>query len=201
MVDYIESSSFLYFEIIEMNFFIPRCLTKLNCTGYSFAMYLKVSQLTLDSPTHGFVFSSAGHHGRVTFGGVSLLIIRGNLVLHFRRREVAKRWLTKADISDQANRWIHVTGTWSLSDGVKLYIDGSLSDTGTEGTFLLGNPDLPNTMHIGRVGHRNETYTQFVLDEWYFWDQELNGDEVMQVYAAYQPGTYTFLLCIVLLRL
>ena len=114
-------------------------------------------------------------------------------MLHFRRREGAKKWVAKADISDEADKWIHVAGTWSLDDAVKLYIDGSLDDTGTGRVFVLGDPDLPNTMHIGRVGHNNETYGQFVLDEWYFWDQELNGDEVMQVYAAYQSGTYTFL--------
>ena len=175
-----------------MKFFIPRCLTKLNCTGYSFAMYLKFLQSTLEGPTVGFVFSSGGQNRRVTFGGVALLISRGHLVLHFRRREGAKRWVARTDIRGHGNKWIHVAGTWSLDGWMKLYIDGALNSTGIEYTYALVDPDLPNTMYVGRVNHTEFRYGQFVLDEWYMWDQGLNGDQVMEVFASYQPGTHTF---------
>ena len=175
-----------------MKFFIPRCLTKLNCTGYSFTMYLKFSNSTLEDRTIPSVFSSGGQNRRVTFGGVALLIRGGRLVLHFKRREGAKRWVAINDIRGHGNKWIHVAGTWSLDGWVKLYIDGVLNDTGIEDIYPLEDQDLPNTMYVGSVNHTDDRYGQFVLDEWYMWDQDLNGDQVMEVFAAYQPGTHTF---------
>ena len=121
-------------------------------------MYLKFPQSTLETSSIDSVFSSGGQSRRVNFGGIALLINRGHLRLHFRRREGARKWLARSDISIQGDTWVHVAGTWSLDGGVKLYLNGVLNDIGREDTYTLEGPHLPNTMYVGRVNTTEENY-------------------------------------------
>ena len=52
--------------------------------------------------------------------------------------------------------------------------------------------EVPNEMLIGKLQSSDGL---LVMDEWYFWDVELSEHDIMQVYMAYQSGTYalTFL--------
>ena len=81
---------------------------------------------------------------------------------------------------------MHITGTWVAGGAPKLYVDGALNSTATNSTYNVQGPVLNTKMTA-----------EFILDEWYFWDRELSGDQAMQVYTAYQTGIRTFRLQII----
>ena len=159
-------------------------------------MWLKFHQSTLNGIDEDKgVFSSGGHgNGKVSFGGVALFVEKdGPLKLRIKKKlnSIISAWTCDCNITaGWAERWIHVAGTWSLGGGVKLYIDGALNATGNRDDILNPeDPVLPKTMHVGKLNSDNENYGQFVLDDWYFWNLELSGDQVAQMYSAYQTGT------------
>ena len=159
-------------------------------------MWLKFHQSTLDGIDEDKgVFSSGGHgNGKVSSGGAALFIEKDRpLKLRIRKKLnfIITAWTCYCNIkAGWAERWIHVAGTWSLGGGVKLYIDGVLSGTGDREEILNPeDPVLPKTMHVGKLNSGNENCGQFFLDEWYFWSLELSGDQVAQMYSAYQTGT------------
>ena len=173
---------------------VYRCLTQLNCGGYSFAMWLKFPQSALEVAGNKAVFSGGGQgSASVIIGGVALLINQERLSLRFKRNIPSSRtiWNVIGDISTRGDQWIHVTGTWAAADTAKLYLDGALNATGWQQTFFPFSQYLPPVMHVGKLNDAGD-HAEFVLDEWYFWDWELSGDQVAQVYAAYQTGTSVF---------
>ena len=62
---------------------ITRCFTDLQCDNYTFAMWLKFSQCTLASGQK-VVFSSARQGTQVKNGGIELLVVDGELRVHFK---------------------------------------------------------------------------------------------------------------------
>ena len=108
---------------------ITRCFPDLQCDNYTFAMWLKFSQTTLASGQKA-VFSSARQGTQVTNGGIELLVVDGELRVHFKRTENTTRWRANTNITGQHDKWIHITGTWSVKRVAHLYIDGILKATG-----------------------------------------------------------------------
>ena len=91
-------------------------------------------------------------------------------------------------ISGRGDQWLHVAGTWKQDGAAKLYIDGAEVDVDLSPypiAQILSNAPGP-MMQVGRLSYFY--YGAFTLDEWYFWDQELTGDQVKQIYDAYKKG-------------
>ena len=84
-----------------------------------------------------------------------------------------------------------VTGTWAAGGAAKLYVDGALNSTATNSTYNVQGPVLNTKMTVGKINDGGN-HAELILDEWYFWDRELSGDQAMQVYTAYQTGTRAF---------
>ena len=154
-------------------------------------MWLKCPESMLSNQK--VIFSSARMGTQMTFGGVELLMVNSKLRVHFKRTEGIKRWRAESNMTGHQNKWMHVAATWAEGGFARLYIDGVLKATASEGTFPVGTDD-PNTSMI--VGNFNSGSRQrhgaFDLDEWYVWDRELSENQVKRVYAAYQNGTHTF---------
>ena len=172
---------------------VYRCLTQLHCDGYSSAMWLKFTQSALEVAGNKAVFSSGGQgNASVTIGGVALLINQGRLILRFKRNIPSRTtWDVDGDISTRGEQWVHVAGTWTAAGTAKLYLDGGLNATGYQQTFFPFSQYLPPVIHVGKLNDAG-AHAEFVLDEWYFWDWELSGDQLAQVYEAYQTGISVF---------
>ena len=163
-------------------------------------MWLKFPQSALEVAGNKAVFSSGGQgSSSVTIGGVALLINQGRLLLRFKRNIPSRTiWSVIGDISTRGEQWVLVTGTWTPAGTAKLYLDGDPKATGQQQTFFAFSLYLPPVMHVGKMNDAGD-HAEFVLDEWYFWDWELSGDQVAQVYAAYQTGTSVFQVASILL--
>ena len=157
--------------------FICRCFSDLQCDGYSFTMWLKL--LVIDT-TQKHIFSSEY---------ITLVMVRHVLRFNIKHANQGKTWKADTGMTGRINVWMHVAGTWKCCTAARLYIDGTLNatDLGTDESVAISS--MPNRMHIGKKYSVNEKYGQFLLDEWYFWDRELSGDLVAQVYAVYETGT------------
>ena len=186
---FVKSSKISIWNLVLM--FICRCFSDLDCDGYSFTMWLKLQELVLDE-TQRIVFSSGALGGtEVEFGGITLVIIFPDLKLNFKYNDPDKKWKVESAVNGSVNKWMHVAGTWTVGGAARLYIDGTLNDTDPGKTSAVSFSTILNPMHVGKKNSESEKYGHFILDEWYVWDKELSGDQVMQVYTAYQTGTST----------
>ena len=75
-------------------------------------MWLKFPQSAVASGQKA-ILSSARQGTETTFGGVELLIVNGELRVHFKQSWGNKRWRVWCNITEQYNKWMHITGTWS----------------------------------------------------------------------------------------
>ena len=151
-------------------------------------MWVKFPQSTVVSGQKA-ILSSARQGTETTFGGVEFLIVNGILRVHFKQSWGNKRWRVQSNITEQYNKWMHITGTWSAHGFVYLYINGTLKATQSEGTYPVGSATPNMMMTVGKFNSGSEKYGQFDLDEWYVWDRQLNSDQVVQVYATYLTGS------------
>ena len=178
-------------EIYKVYILIVRCFTRLYCNGYTFSLWLKISQAALTYPARQGIFSSGGEgRGAVVNGGIALYLFQDQLRLKLKTNGGTPiRQDLYADIPGRGDQWLHVAGTWKQNGAARLYIDGAEVSV----TWSTFSP-LPSSinyllpiMQVGRLSSLNY-YGEFTLDEWYFWDTELTGDQVKQIYDAYKTG-------------
>ena len=152
-------------------------------------MWLNIAESTLFGGQRPIFSSGALSEKMVTFGGVTLLALDGEMNVNFKRTNDRKKWKADSAVEGKGNKWMHVTGTWAIGSTAQLYIDGALNSTPIENEHHLNGVNLPDTMTVGVKNNLDGRKGQFVLDEWYFWDLELSSDQVAQIYAVYQTGT------------
>ena len=85
-----------------------RCFTDLQCDGYSFAIWLKISQSALDGSGHKAIFSSGALGSKqVTFEGVTLVIVNRNFRLNFKRKEDGgNKWKATSVGTVEGDKWM-----------------------------------------------------------------------------------------------
>ena len=154
-------------------------------------MWVKFPQSTVVSGQKA-ILSSARQGTETTFGGVEFLIVNGEVRVHFNQSWGNKRWRVWSNITEQYNKWMHITGTCSVHGFAYLYINGILRGAATEGTYSVGSATPNKMMTVGKFNSGKEKYGQFDIDEWFVWDRQLNSDQVVQVYATYLAGTNLF---------
>ena len=138
-------------------------------------MWLKVDESNGQKP----IFSSGALTEKpVTYGGVTLLIQNGFIKVNFKRTNDRKKWKAESNANEKGNRWMHLTGIWTLSGTAQLYIDGVLNSASTEIEHSPSGDNLSDTMTVGVKNTLKGQFGQFVLDKWYFWDWELSADQV-----------------------
>ena len=156
-------------------------------------MWLKIPQSALDASGQKAIFSSGALGSKqVTFGGLTLTIVKLDFRLNFKRKDNGgSKWKATSVETVEGDKWMHVTGTWAVGGTAKLYVDGTLNSTATNSTYNVQGPVLNTKMIVGKLNDGGN-HAELNLDEWYFWDRELTGDQAMQVYTAYQTGTRAF---------
>ena len=94
-----------------------------------------------------------------------------------------------ANVTGRGNQWLHVAGTCKQDGAARLYIDGAEVDVFPWPLWYGQNSYSYHNqkMQVGRLSEYFY-YGEFTLDEWYFWDRELTGDQVKQIYDAYKIG-------------
>ena len=136
------------------------------------------------------IFLSNGGHTDRSYG-VAMIYNSGKLEFRFRRKNAEEWRVTNSDILP--NRWYHLAATWSMHEGLSLYVDGVLVDTDTQpeikgsvstdqrkfSSFVLGrsNDDQPSS----RRRMRRQAHTSVAMDEFNFWSSHKNSHQLREM--------------------
>ena len=152
---------------------------------------MKIPGYALVHPsTQGILASGGEGILSVVGGGVALYLYQSKIYLEFKKAGLLPvRQDLYTDISGSGDQWLHVAGTWKQDGAARLYIDGAEVAAGGPSHTSLSTAlrYLIPKMQVGRTSNRNQ-YGAFTLDEWYFWDKELTGNQVKQIYDSYKTG-------------
>ncbi|XP_054144910.1 adhesion G-protein coupled receptor D1 isoform X2 [Melozone crissalis] len=119
--------------------------------------------------------------GRVISSGFKICSSEGEGSVEFYTRGSAMmRW--KASFSPPGPYWTHVLFTWRSREGLKVYVNGSLSTTDPEGKVFYdygdASPDL-----LGAEGAAPRSVSG-AFDEFVIWERALSPREVRQYFTA-----------------
>mgnify|MGYP001544162864 CR=1 FL=1 len=93
----------------------------------------------------------------------------------------ANRWILAIPMI-QKMLWYHMTVTWSVQMGVRLYLNGTLAGSTPTVTDSFGNQNPSYDITIGRSSTKASSYGQFYMSEFYFWDRVLKLTEIKTLY-------------------
>uniref|UniRef100_A0A8C5JLN3 Adhesion G protein-coupled receptor D1 n=1 Tax=Junco hyemalis TaxID=40217 RepID=A0A8C5JLN3_JUNHY len=132
--------------------------------------------------------------GRVISSGFKICSNEGEGSVEFYTRGSAMmRW--KASFSPPGPYWTHVLFTWRSREGLKVYVNGTLSTTDPEGKVFYdygdASPDL-----LGTEGAAPRSVSG-AFDEFVIWERALSPREVRQYFTA--AGTVDNLVSAVLI--
>ncbi|NWI38550.1 AGRD1 protein, partial [Picathartes gymnocephalus] len=119
--------------------------------------------------------------GRVISSGFKICSNEGEGSVEFYTRGSAMmKW--KASFSPPGPHWTHVLFTWKSREGLKVYVNGTLSTTDPAGRVFYdyGDADLLT----GAEGEPGKRYLNGAFDEFIIWERALSPREVQQYFTA-----------------
>ncbi|XP_072000509.1 adhesion G-protein coupled receptor D1 isoform X2 [Engystomops pustulosus] len=123
--------------------------------------------------SHGFEIYSNEHDGYVE------VYTRGD----------SKVW--KASIKAPGLFWTHVLFTWTLSEGLKVYVNGTFNASDSSGQVSQSYGDNNDSLVVGTNSDLSKHYVNGAFDEFIIWERALNPLEIHQYFTA-ATGDETF---------
>ncbi|KAM6954462.1 adhesion G-protein coupled receptor D1 [Aplochiton taeniatus] len=121
--------------------------------------------------------------GKVISNGFSVYANAYGGYVEFYTRGNSKRW--KANINIPGPFWTHVLFTWTLTDGLKIYINGTFNISDPTGNVSKNYGDPYPDLVIG-TGN-DQSYSHYVsgaFDEFVIWERALSPKEILMYYNA-----------------
>ncbi|XP_028268999.1 adhesion G-protein coupled receptor D1 [Parambassis ranga] len=121
--------------------------------------------------------------GKVISNGFSVFTNPHGGYVEFYTRGNNHRW--KANIRVPGPYWTHILFTWTWGDGLKVYINGTLTAGDKNGTVSVNYGDPYPDLVIG-TGN-NKAYRHYVtgaFDEFVIWERALSPDQIWLYYNA-----------------
>lgn len=78
--------------------------------------------------------------------------------------------------------WTHVLFTWKSQDGLKVYINGTLNATDSNGDVFYSYEDSNSNMLTGSEDGQAKRYVNGAFDEFIIWERVLSPHEVEQYF-------------------
>ncbi|XP_062400033.1 adhesion G-protein coupled receptor D1 isoform X4 [Sardina pilchardus] len=122
--------------------------------------------------------------GKVMSNGFSVYTNPLGGYVEFYTRGNSKRWMAKIDLPGPY--WTHILFTWTMTDGLSVYINGSFSVSDTKGNFSQNYGDTYPDLVIG-VGNDIKSkghYATGAFDEFVIWERALSPEEISMYYKA-----------------
>ncbi|KAK2840674.1 hypothetical protein Q7C36_012253 [Tachysurus vachellii] len=153
-----------------------------------------ISDPTLCGPqgiTFSFFWKNQESHSRFAVMSGGKIISNGFSVytnpfggyVEFYTRRNSQRW--KANINLPGPFWTHILFTWTLKDGLKIYINGTFSVSDTKGDTSQDYGDTHADLVIGTG--TSQSYGHYVtasFDEFVIWERALSAKEIWLYYKA-----------------
>lgn len=145
--------------------------------GYTLAFWVNFMQPCGQQ----FVYMSNGGHDRSSHG-VAMLYGQGSLEFRFLRKNGAEWQVTSDDVLP--GQWYHITVSWSMQNGLALYINGDLADNDISPNMRTraGVTTRYNDFVLGRPNDNTPVNSQCIMaiDGFDFWSKQKGPNEVQQ---------------------
>ncbi|KAM3611849.1 uncharacterized protein V6R79_024970 [Siganus canaliculatus] len=122
--------------------------------------------------------------GKVISNGFSVYTNPFGGYVEFYTRGNSHKW--KADISVPGPFWTHILFTWTKSDGLKVYINGTFTAGDSAGDSAAENYGDPYPDLVIGTGN-DKSYRHYVtgaFDEFVIWERALSPEEIQLYYSA-----------------
>ncbi|KAK1142009.1 adhesion G-protein coupled receptor D1 [Acipenser oxyrinchus oxyrinchus] len=121
--------------------------------------------------------------GKVISNGFSIYSNGFADYVEFYTRGDSRTW--RAKITPPGPHWTHILFTWTLNDGLKVYVNGTFSTNDTQGRKSQNYGDPYHNLIIG--ADNDQSYGHYVtgaFDEFVIWERALNPEEIELYYKA-----------------
>ncbi|XP_012513101.1 PREDICTED: probable G-protein coupled receptor 133 [Propithecus coquereli] len=94
------------------------------------------------------------------------------------------RMFPRISLSPAGPYWTHVLFTWKSKEGLKVYVNGTLSTSDPSGkvAHAYGDPDV--NLVIGSEQDQTKRYENGAFDEFIIWERALTPDEIAMYFTA-----------------
>ncbi|XP_060048700.1 LOW QUALITY PROTEIN: adhesion G-protein coupled receptor D1 [Erinaceus europaeus] len=141
--------------------------------GVSFSFFWKAQAQPRRLPTNGAQVVSSGF--RVSSSGGE-----GTVELH--TREDAMTW--EASVSPPGPYWTHILFTWQPQEGLKVYVNGSLSTADPRGRVAPAYGEPHVSLVLGSLSDQARHPQGGAFDEVVVWERALSPEEVAAYFTA-----------------
>lgn len=155
-------------------------------SGFSFSFWARTSDLTVDQRAITSWSTTTANQSFViwmdtggTADGWAFILKSGSTTFS----------IGTDDASATANTWQHVVATWNGGTDMKIYVDGSLTDSSSS---YSGTLNARANIRVGRMDLATPTYYNGEIDEVGVWSRELTSDEVTSLYNSGNGLAYPF---------
>ena len=157
-------------DYLDLGFQGNNCLGNVTLchSGLTISMWLYPTNLTT---TKQWYFGSAKP------SAVGLQLVQEDQVFRARLRSRTQTWLAEYGIRNR--KWVLITVTWYPEGDLQLFIDGCLYEKALPTTQSYDYHEH-NTV-IGKSTRGNGQYAAAIIDELFFWEKQLNPEEVMSI--------------------
>ncbi|KAF0881638.1 AGRD1 protein, partial [Crocuta crocuta] len=124
----------------------------------------------------------SAYGGQVVSEGFKVCSSGGKGSVELYTRENAKTW--EATFSPPGPYWTHVLFTWKSKEGLKVYVNGTLSTSDPSGkvSHAYGEPSV--NLVIGSEQDQTKRYEVGAFDEFIIWERALTPDEIAMYFTA-----------------
>ncbi|XP_066459512.1 adhesion G-protein coupled receptor D1 isoform X2 [Eleutherodactylus coqui] len=94
----------------------------------------------------------------------------------------SKVW--KASIKAPGPYWTHVLFTWTSSEGLKVYVNGTFNASDSSGQVSYSYGDSNDSLVLGTNNDLSKHYVNGAFDEFIIWERALNPQEIHHYFTA-----------------
>ncbi|OCU01977.1 hypothetical protein XELAEV_1800773923mg, partial [Xenopus laevis] len=80
--------------------------------------------------------------------------------------------------------WTHVLFTWTSSDGLKIYVNGTFSSSDSHGQEFHSYGDANGSLVVGTSTDSSKHYINCAFDEFVIWERALNPSDIHFYFLA-----------------
>uniref|UniRef100_A0A4W5N394 Adhesion G protein-coupled receptor D1 n=1 Tax=Hucho hucho TaxID=62062 RepID=A0A4W5N394_9TELE len=121
--------------------------------------------------------------GKVISNGFSVYANAYAGYVEFYTRGNSRRW--RANINIPGPFWTHILFTWTLTDGLKIYINGTFNTSDPTGNVSMNYGDPYPDLVIGTGNEQSYGhYVTGAFDEFVIWERALSPEEILMYYKA-----------------
>uniref|UniRef100_F6TS52 Adhesion G protein-coupled receptor D1 n=1 Tax=Callithrix jacchus TaxID=9483 RepID=F6TS52_CALJA len=125
---------------------------------------------------------SSAYGGQVISNGFKVCSSNGRGSVELYTRDNSKTW--EASFSPPGPYWTHVLFTWKSQEGLKVYVNGTLSTSDPSGKVSHAYGESNVNLVIGSEQDQTKCYENGAFDEFIIWERALTPDEIAMYFTA-----------------